>query len=369
MRKWAGALLATICACPAWSQPVVVGAYTPLSGDAASFGLSAQRGYELAVAERNAAGGILGRQVSLVVVDDKGDPAEGAIACQRLIKLNKAVAVAGSIMSKVSLAGARVCQQAQVPMISPTSTNPLVTRVGDFIFRACFIDSYQGVLAATLARGKLGAKSAAILYDGGNDYSQGIAEAFTAHFASLGGSIVGSSAHLSYQEDFRLELIDLLSADPELLLVPDYYQDAATIATQARDLGFAGPILGGDGWDSAELFDLGGAAVDNCYFINHAAMDDPRPELAAFVARHLARFGEYPDIIGLLAYDAMAILLDAIARAGSTKGTDIRAALATADFPAVSGRTRFGPDRDPVKPGVAISTTGGGQSFYTTVSE
>ena len=346
---------------------IVIGAVGPITGAAAVFGISTKNAYEMAIAEWNAKGGLLGKRLKLVFADDEGDPTVGAGVYARLIKRDKVVGILGAVMSKVSLAGAPLCQAAGIPMISPTSTNPKVTQVGDYIFRACFIDPFQGTVGAHFAFGDLASKKAGVLFDGGNDYSKGLAQNFQAEFLALGGQIVDYEAHPSGATDFKEALSRILARKPDILYVPDYYQDDALIARQARKLGFAGPILGGDGWDSPDLAKIGGQAVENCYFTNHYSNDDGRPIVGDFAARYKALYGEAPDALAALGYDSMTIMLDAIRRAGGTEGPALRDAIKATDIDVVSGHLSFDADRNPVKSAIIIQIQNGQQVYKTTI--
>ena len=214
------------------NKEVVIGGVAPLTGEAATFGVSTKNGYDLAVAEWNAKGGVLGKQVKLVFADDKGDPAEGATVYTKLIEQDKACAIVGTVMSKVSLAGAPICQAAKIPMIATASTNPKVTGVGNFVFRACFIDPFQGTVGAKFAFDDLKAKKAACLFDVGNDYTKGLSEFFKTKFTALGGEIVGFEGHATGTSDFKAQLTKVLAAKPDVLYVSDYYSDVAIIANE-----------------------------------------------------------------------------------------------------------------------------------------
>jgi len=347
---------------------IKVGGIGPVTGDAATFGVSTRNGYEMAIAEVNAKGGVLGKTVELSFADDKGDPTEGATAAQKLINQDKVVAIAGTVMSKVSLAIAPICQSSGIPMISPTSTNPKVTEVGDYIFRACFIDPFQGTVGANFAFNNLKARKAGVLYDVGNDYTKGLAEYFEAQFKALGGTIVKSEGHPTGTTDFTPQLTQILAGKPDLIYCSDYYNDDGLMAKQARGLGYTGPFLGGDGWDSPDLFKIGGDAVNNSYFTNHFSKDDPRPEVQAFVKNYTAKYGEAPDALAALGYDAMGLLLQAIQNAGSTDGAKIRDAMKNISYQGVSGLIKFDANRNPVKSAVLIKIENGKQVYAATVN-
>jgi branched-chain amino acid transport system substrate-binding protein len=362
------ALAGTFLACDKNGKEIRIGGVGPLTGEAATFGVSTKNGYDMAVAEWNAKGGVLGKQVKLTFADDKGDPAEGATVFTKLIEQDKSVAIIGTVMSKVSLAGAPICQNAKIPMIATSSTNPKVTEVGDYIFRACFIDPFQGTVGAKFAFEDLKAKTAACIFDVGNDYTKGLSEFFKAKFTALGGQVVGYEGHATGTTDFKAQLTKVLAAKPDVLYVSDYYNDVALIAKQARELGFKGPMLGGDGWDSPKLMEVGGAAVEGCYFTNHYSQDDTSPIVTEFVKNYKAKYNAVPDALAALGYDSTYIMLDAIQRAGSTDGDKIKAALVATDLKTVTGQVKFDDHRNPVKSAVIIEIKGGKQTFKTTVN-
>lgn len=351
------------------AQDIRIGGVGPVTGEAATFGISTKNGMAMAVEEWNAAGGIFnGRRARLIFEDDKGDPAEGATVYTKLIQQDSVVAIVGTVMSKVTLAGAPIAQAAGIPMISPTSTNEKVTLVGDNIFRACFIDPFQGTVGAAFAFNDLKARNAAAIFDIGNDYTKGLAENFRATFQKLGGKVVAYEGHPSGATDFKAQLTKIISNKPDVLYIPDYYNDVGLIAKQARELGFTGPLVGGDGWDSPDLVKIGGSAVENGFFTNHYSAEDVRPIVQDFVKKYKAKFGAEPDALAALAYDAMNIMLNAIKTAGSTRGTAIKAALKATDLNVVSGRVTFDANRNPIKSAVIIEIKNGKQVYKTTVN-
>jgi branched-chain amino acid transport system substrate-binding protein len=362
------ALAGSFLACDKNAKEIKIGGVGPLTGEAATFGASTKNGYDMAGAEWNAKGGVLGKQVKMTFADDKGDPAEGATVFTKLIEQDKSVAIVGTVMSKVSLAGAPICQNAKIPMMATSSTNPKVTLVGDYIFRTCFIDPFQGTVGAVFAFNDLKAKKAACLFDVGNDYTKGLSEFFKAKFTALGGQVVGYEGHATGTTDFKAQLTKVLATNPDVLYVSDYYNDVALIAKQARELGFKGPLLGGDGWDSPKLMEVGGSAVEGCFFTNHYSQDDTAPMVQAFVKSYKAKYGADPDALAALGYDATNIMLDAIQRAGKTDGAAIKDALAKTDLQTVTGHVKFDGDRNPVKSAVIIEIKGGKQVFKTTVN-
>jgi branched-chain amino acid transport system substrate-binding protein len=253
-------------------------------------------------------------------------------------------------------------------MIATSSTNPKVTLVGNYVFRVCFIDPFQGTVGAKFAFEDLKAKKAACIFDVGNDYTKGLSEFFKAKFTALGGEVVGYEGHATGTTDFKAQLTKVLAAKPDILYVSDYYNDVALIAKQARELGFKGPLVGGDGWDSPKLMEVGGAAVEGCYFTNHYSQDDTSPMVQNFVKAYTAKYNAAPDALAALGYDATNIMLDAIQKAGSTDGDKIKDSMAKEDFQGVTGHVRFDGDRNPVKSAVIIEIKGGKQVYKTTVN-
>lgn len=362
------ALGGILLSCSGGAPVFKLGGVGPVTGEAATFGASTKQGIEMAVAEWNAQGGVLGQQIRLAFADDKGDPAEGATVYTKLIQQDGVSAIVGTVMSKVSLAGAPICQNYKIPMISTASTNPKVTSVGDYVFRACFIDPFQGTVGATFSYQDLQARRAAVIFDVGNDYTKGLAEYFRAKFAELGGEVVGFEGHATGTTDFKAQLTKMVQAKPDVIYCSDYYNDVALIARQARELGFKGPMVGGDGWDSPELTKIGGAAVEGTFFTNHYSKDDTRPIVKEFVAKFKAKYNADPDALAALAYDATYIMLNAVKTAGQADGAAIKDALAKTDLEVVSGQVRFDANRNPVKSAVIIEIKGGQQVYCTTVS-
>jgi len=283
-------------------QTVNLGGIFPLTGGSATFGASGKNGATMAVEEFNAAGGAMvggiKTTVNYINEDDAGSPEVGASAAQKLINQDKVVGIIGAIMSKVSLAVAPICQDNKVPMISPTSTNPKVTLVGDYIFRACFIDPFQGTAMANYVWNDMKLKTAAVLYDNGNDYTKGLAENFKASFEKNGGKIVSYEAFTDEDKtvDYKPQLTKIKATNPEFLYLPGYYASDALVCKQAREMGLNVPVGGGDGWDSPDLVKIGGAAVEGAIFTNHFSKDDPSPTVQKFVEAYTAKdMGQAPD--------------------------------------------------------------------------
>src|ERR1051325_7980744 len=329
-------------------EEIRIGHYGSLTGAQATFGQSSDNGIRLALDEINTGGGVKGRRMRLYTEDDQSKPEEAPNAVSRLITQNNVVAVIGEAASSASLAGAPVCQSAKIPMITPISTNPEVTKKGDYIFRTCFIDPYQGEALARYLAEKLKLRRAAIFVDVKSDYSNGLAQFFEQTFSRLGGTIVVKRSYAAGDSDFRSALTAIRSAKPDAIFVPGYYTDVAQIAIQARELGITQPLVGGDGWDSPKLLEIGGKALDGCLYSNHYYPDDPAPAVQQFVSRYRARFGQIPDAFAVLGYDATKLLAAAIEKASTVDGPSIRDSLAGIQaFPAVTGSITFDTNRNP----------------------
>jgi branched-chain amino acid transport system substrate-binding protein len=334
-------------------QDIVIGHYGSLTGSEATFGQSTSNGIKLAINDINAAGGINGRQVRLVEYDTKGDAREAGAVVTRLVTADKVAAVIGEVASSLSLAGAPICQSNQVPMITPSSTNPRVTKVGDFIFRVCFIDPFQGYVCAKFAAENQKAKRVAILQDQASAYSVGLADEFEKNFKEMGGQITTRQSYNAGDQNFGAKLTSIRATNPDMIFIPGYYTDVANIAIQAKKLGINAALLGGDGWDSAKLGEIAGDNINGSFYSNHAAPDDPA--LADFVRKYEDEYGAKPDALGALGYDAAMVLFDAMKRAKSLNGPDLRDALAaTKDFAGVTGSINFDDNRDAVKPAVIL---------------
>ena len=335
---------------------IKIGYFGDLSGPTFNFGQSAINGVLMAAEEINQAGGINGRRIDVVIEDDRGSPEEAARLTAKLIDQDKVVAVIAGGVSGNSLAAAPKAQASHVPFISPSSTDPAVTQTGTYIFRACFVDSFQGQVMASFAVNTLKAQKAAILFDFNSPYGRGLSDYFKLSFSKLGGRIVSEQSYAQGDADFKGQLSTIRSAEPDVIYIPGYYGDVALIAKQARMIGLEQPLLGGDGWDAPELWQLGGDALNGAYISTHYSVDDPSPAIQKFVEVYKQRYGNLlPDAHAALAYDATRILFDAITRAGSTESTPIRDALAqTKDFAGVTGLISMDADRNAVKPAVVL---------------
>jgi branched-chain amino acid transport system substrate-binding protein len=389
MRRWAsGWLLAacTLLACerrappateatvgpasPADAGVLLIGMVGSLTGPEAHFGLGTRDGVALAIEEANQQGGVGGHALVLRAYDAQSKPEEAATAAVRLVKKDNAVLVIGENTSSNTLAMAPAVAGAGVPLISPSATNPRVTKEGGpYVFRVCFVDSFQGEAMAAFARRNLKLKRLAVLTDAKSDYSIGLADVFRRKFLELGGVLGAEESYAKGDTDFRALLTRVKSSHPEAIFIPGYYSDAGPIARQARELGIEAVLLGGDGWDSGgKLSELGGTAVEGSYYSTHFSPDNPSPSVQTFLKTYRARFGQLPDALGALGYDAARVGIAALRASGGVGGDALRLAIgATRDFDGVTGRLTLGPDRNVVKSAVVVRMVRGEPSFFAEV--
>lgn len=340
---------------PVESDTILVGEVDAQTGNEGMWGTTNGNGIALAIEEANAAGGVKGKKLVIRRYDSSSRPEEAANAAKRLITQDKVVALLGEVASSSSLAMAPIAQDAKVPMISPSSVNSAVTKVGDYIFRACFIDSFQGPAMAKFAREQLKMNRVAIFVDKKTSYSVGLAEFFQKKFTELGGKIVSTESYAKGDSDFRAQLTNMKKLKVDGLYIPGYYEDIGRIALQAKELHFKAPLLGTDAWDSSKLFEIGGKALEGSYITSFYAPDDPSPRVRTFTANYKARFGNEPDSIAVSGYDAAGMLIDAMKRAKSLSGPDLRDAIATTkDYAGVTGDITLDADRNPIKPAVIV---------------
>jgi branched-chain amino acid transport system substrate-binding protein len=344
-----------------------IGFIAPMTGDVKTFGESTKNGFLLALEEAGMK--VAGLDIVPVYGDDRNDATEAVNVATKLCTQDKVSAIVGSVASKCTIAVSEVAQANKVLLITPTSTNPQVT-VDDgnrktYVFRACFIDPFQGTVGAKFALGTLGAKTAAVLYDQGNDYTIGLANFFKDAFTAGGGTIVALEAYGKDDVDFSAQLTNIAAKKPDILYLPDYYNKVSLIGKQAREKGIKATFLGGDGWDSSEL-DF--ATFEGGYFTNHYSPSDARPEVQTFVQAYTAKFGATPDALATLAYDATKLLLQAIETAGSANPTAIRDAMAALEMDVVSGHIAFDANGDPIKPAVILQIRDGAQKYIETVT-
>lgn len=351
------------------AKDIKIGANLELTGGIATFGQSTANGIKLAMKEINAAGGVLGKQLTFVGADNKSEPSESTNAITKLITQDKVVAVLGAVASSNTLAASQVAHDNKVPFISTSSTNPKVTvdngQIKDYAFRVCFIDPFQGTVMANFASKSLKAKTAAIYIDNSSDYSKGLAQFFEESFVKNGGKIVSKEAFLQKDQDFKATLTKIKASNPEVIFIPGYYEEVGKIVKQARELGITVPLLGGDGWDSPKLVEIAGAeALKNGFFSNHYSPEDKDPRVVKFVETYKKEYGQVPDALAALGYDAALMIADAIKRANSTEPQKIKDAIAqTKGLQGVTGIITLDANHNPVKSAVVIEMKDGKQVF------
>ncbi len=349
-------------------EPIKIGEVGSMTGSEATFGTSTHQGIAFAVKQINAAGGIKGKQLEIISLDDQGKPEEAAIAVTKLITQNGVSAILGEVASSRSLAMAPIAQQHKIPMVTPSSTNPKVTEIGDYIFRVCFIDPFQGTVMAKFALETLKVKKVAVLRDVKNDYSVGLADYFTETLKKHGGEVVIDQSYSAGDIDFKSQLTAIRTQEPEAIFVPGYYTEVGLIARQARELGIKAPLLGGDGWDSPKLKEIGGEHINGSYFSNHYSEEDKAPHVQEFITKFKAANNTAPDGLAAMGYDATKFLADAMTRAKSLAAADVRDAMAqTKDFQGVTGKITMDANRNPVKSAVVLKVDGGTYKYVATV--
>ncbi|RYZ02835.1 MAG: ABC transporter substrate-binding protein [Myxococcales bacterium] len=350
------------------SGDIVIGHYASMTGNTAHFGQDTDKAARLAAEQINEAGGVLGRKLKIVTLDTRGDGADAANAVTRLIDVEKSTAILGEVASSLSLQGGPIAQRRKIPMVSPSSTNPKVTQIGDYVFRVCYIDPFQGKVMAQFARTTLKLEKVAILKDVKNDYSKGLAEAFQKAFTALGGTIAVEQSYSAGDTDFSAQVTAIKGSAAQGIWVPGYYSEVASIARTAQRLGLKVPLLGGDGWDAPQLFTIAGDALNGSYFSNHFAPDQASPKAQKFVADFTAKYGQAPTGLGALGYDGVLVIADAIKRAGSAEPAKLRDALAaTKALEAVTGTLTMDKERNPEKSVVVLKIEGGKAKYETLV--
>lgn len=353
----------------AGSDVIKVGEYASLTGSEATFGQSSHTGTQLAVDEINANGGLLGKRFQLLTEDDQSQAGMPSTVVRKLISSDGVAAVLGEVASSRSLEAAPICQQNHIPMISPASTNPKVTEVGDYIFRVCFIDPFQGTVMANFARKTLKLQNVAVLTDVKSDYSLGLAKFFKERFTSDGGKIAVEQNYSAGDKDFNAQLTAIKAVNPDGIFLPGYYTEVGLIVLQARQLGITCPIFGGDGWESSSLVPIGGKALEGCYFSTHYSPESTSPAVQNFVKSYKAKYHQTPDAMAALGYDSAMILADAMKRAGTTDPAKVRDALAaTKDFHGVTGDISIDANRNASKPAVILTIKNGEFHFVETIA-
>lgn len=364
------ALIVAITACAKKNvNEIVIGEYSSMTGNTAAYGQENHEGVVMAIEEANQSGGVLGKQIRLVLEDDQSKPEEAKSAVLRLINRAKVVGLIGEITSGRTLAAAPEAQKRKIPMVATFATSPKVTEVGDYIFRVCYIDPFQGEQAARFAVEKLKLKKFAILKDVRSDYSMGLAQYFADTVKQLGGEIVAEEGYSEGDVEFRSQLTTLKAANPQAIFIPGYYTEVGLIARQARELGLHMPLIGGDGWDSPKVAEIGGKAVDNSYYTTAFVADDPDPKVQEFIKKYEWRHHRTPSGVVVMGYEAARLMIDAIRRAGTTDPEKIREALAsTKDFTSITGKMTVGPDRNMRKRLVIVKIAEGKPRYFTAIN-
>jgi branched-chain amino acid transport system substrate-binding protein len=363
-------LLAPLVSALHAADTIKVGEFACLTGKDATFGQSQHKGIVLALEEINAAGTVLGKKLEVISEDNQSKNGESATVAKKLLSRDKVIAILGEVTSGRSLEVAPLAQNAKVPMIATGATNPKVTQVGNYVFRVCFIDDFQGTVMAKFALSDLKAKKVATLTSVSNAYSVGLTKYFKETFTANGGTVVAEQKFNEGDKDFRAQLTAIKAANVDAIFMSGYYTEAALMARQARSLGITQPLFGGDGWESEKLLEIGGNALDNSYYSTHFTPENKEPKVAEFVKKFKARWNnETPDAYAALGYDALYILVDAIKRAGGTDSTKLRDAIATTkNFSGASGVTTLDKDRNASKPATIIAIKDGKLAFHKTVA-
>lgn len=357
------------------SNEIKIGVVYELTGNTASFGTAGFNGAKLAFKEINANGGVLGKQIKIVEADNKGEPSESTNAMTKLISQDKVIAITGFTTSSNGIAASTVAESAKIPFVAAATTNPKVTldensgKVKNYTFRVCFIDPFQGTVGANFVLNFLKAKNAVVMIDNSSDYSKGLSQFFKEAFAKGGGTILGEEAYLQKDQDFKTILTKIKALNPEVIYLPGYYEEVGKIIKQAREIGITVPFVGGDGWDSPKLAEIGSAAaLNNTFFTNHYSVEDKSPKSNAFVEAYQKEYGQMPDAMAVLGYDAAYVLVDAIKRANSTDPEKIREALAaTNGFQGVTGALTLNDKHDAVKSAVILEMKDGKQTYRETI--
>ncbi|MBI4402545.1 MAG: ABC transporter substrate-binding protein [Deltaproteobacteria bacterium] len=347
------------------SNEILFGEFGSMTGSESTFGVSTHKGIVMAIDEINAAGGVKGKKIRIISYDDEGKSDGAVTTATKLITQDRVMLLLGEVASSRSIAAGAVAQQYKIPMVSPSSTNPKVTEIGNYIFRVCFIDPFQGAVMARFAMNNLKLATAAILQDIKSDYSIGLADFFEAEYQKLGGKIVAKESYSGGDVDFRSQLTLIKGKKPSLLFVPGYYTEVGLIARQAKDSKLDSTLLGGDGWDSEKLTEIGGQAILGGYFSNHYSHEDQNPVVQNFVKNYKAKFSEVPNGLAAMGYDAAMVAIDAAKRASELSSKGLRDALATTkNFQGVTGIISINEKRDAVKPAVVLKVVGNNEFHY-----
>ena len=359
----------TSCTKKTNDNEILLGSYSSNTGATGSFGVLQKQGIEMAVEEINAKGGINGKKINLINYDNKSENDETLAVVNRLVSQDNVLAIIGETTSGKSKIGAQIAQSNKVVMLSPSATNPDVTKVGNYIFRACFIDPFQGSVMAKFTTENLKFKKAAILRDVKSDYSVGLSDVFAAEFKKMGGDIV---IDVSYQEgdiDFKSQLTSIKAKKPDVIFVPGYYNEVALLAKQLKELGMTQILLGGDGWSSPKLYEIGKEAMNGHYFSNHYTTESKEPKTVEFIKNYKAKHNEDPDVMAALGYDAVFLMAEAIKNTKILTRETIREELSKIKgFEGVTGKMSMDENRNAIKSAVVVKTVGADYKLITTIS-
>ncbi|MCM8709798.1 ABC transporter substrate-binding protein [Clostridium sp. SYSU_GA19001] len=348
---------------------IKIGMFGPLSGPVATYGLSVKEAVQLAEKEVNAKGGINGKKVQVIFEDDQANPNQAVNAFNKLVDSEKVSAIIGGVTSGATAAVAQKATQRKIPMLTPTATEPSITKVGgEYVFRSCYLDSFQGISMAKYAANDLGKKTAAVLYNVGDDYSKGIAESFKKEFEAQGGKVVEYMSYNKDDKDFNAQLTKIKGSNPEVLMLPDYYNVVGVIAKQAKSLGITSQLIGVDGWDSSDLYKIGGDSVKGGQFINHYFQGDTAEQVKSFVDAYSKEYNKKPDALAALGYDAAKLMFKALEDAKTTDGAKVRDALAKLTLDGATGKISFDSDRNAVKGASILKVEGENYSLVKKIN-
>lgn len=348
---------------------IKLGVLAPLTGEVSVYGVAAKNGIDLAINEINAAGGVLGKQIELMVEDEKGDVAEAVNGYNKLMSKGM-VALLGDVTTKPTIAVAELAAADGLPMVTATGTGLSITTYGPNVFRTCFTDPFQGKIMAKFAAETLKAKNIAIIYNTSDDYSTGLVASFEEMAATKGLTIVAKEGYGGDDKDFKAQLTKIAAAKPDALFVPDYYSKVSLIATQAREVGYEGAMLGADGWDGVfgTLDAANKTAVNNSYISNHYSAQDTDPKVADFVTAFTGKYNETPNSFAALGYDTAYMMVQAIEAAGSTDSQAIVDALKAIEFSGVTGNITFDENNNPIKDATILKLMDGEANFHSKVA-
>ncbi len=353
---------------------IKVGASFELTGNVANYGKAILSGAKMAIDEVNEKGGVNGKKLTLVESDNKSEPSESGNSVTKLVTQDKVVAIIGPATSGCVAASAPITTANKVPQIAPSATAPAITmdngKVRDYMFRACFIDPFQGQVMAQFADNTLKVKNVAILYDSSSDYSKGLADVFQKTLESKGGAVVAKEAFLSKDLDFKAALTKIKATNPEAIYVPGYYEEVSKIIKQAREIGINVPLLGSDGWESPKLAEIAGKdALHDCYYVSAFSAQDQDPSVQKFIKDYKAKYQKDPDIFAMQGYNAGLVLADALKRSNNATGEKLAKAIAeTKDLPIASGKLTYDANHNPIMSALIISLDGGTANLKEKIS-